>query len=512
MHRQFRALLTAMAAYLPTALVMAFLAGLYFVGQRYDWKIPKLSSLRGKATKAEEAQEDDTEYDPDAPDLQVPYARRLGPMAAAWAVALASAPSGQGPLLAAVDLTARRSVQLASPELVQTLGLKLEAATEQTLPESVVAHASLDFDQTRYAQLSTLLPGRVWSVEKQVGDPVKKGELLALVDSAEVGRLKAEFLQTLVQVDTRTKTLKRLKAASGATSESQVLEMEGQLREARARLLTNQQALLNLGLSVTVEELAALPEEESWGRLRVLGLPERVLKEHSAATMTANLLPMKAPFDGLVVSRSMVAGEVVTSGQSAMTGPGQPHFVVADVSRLWVMLDVRLEDAGKLVLGKEVRFEPDGVKEESAVGTLTWVSAQVEEKTRTVRARAEVANPAGRLRPHTFGTGTIVVREPTPMTLVPTEAVQVEVPSNPGRHRHAAPSMSPEAAPAEAATNLVFVQIAADAFQPRVVEVGARQGRFTPILAGVKPGEVVVTTGSHVLKSELFKDRISSGD
>jgi cobalt-zinc-cadmium efflux system membrane fusion protein len=113
----------------------------------------------------------------------------------------------------------------------------------------------------------------------------------------------------------------------------------------------------------------------------------------------------------------------------------------------------------------------------------------VDEKTRTVRARATVPNPTGRLRPRTFGTGRVLVQPIPHAVAVPDEAVQWE-----GK------------------TPLVFVRQSATEYAPREVTLGVKQDGFTQVLKGVQPGEEVVTTGSHVLLSEMVKERIGEGD
>jgi cobalt-zinc-cadmium efflux system membrane fusion protein len=113
----------------------------------------------------------------------------------------------------------------------------------------------------------------------------------------------------------------------------------------------------------------------------------------------------------------------------------------------------------------------------------------VDGKTRTVRARATVPNPDGRLRPRTFGTGRVLVK-PIPKTVaVPDAAIQWE-----------------------AGKAMVFVRQSATEYLPKVVALGVRQDGYTQVLEGVQPGDEVVTTGSHVLRSEMLKDRIGGED
>jgi cobalt-zinc-cadmium efflux system membrane fusion protein len=304
--------------------------------------------------------------------------------------------------------------------------------------------------------------------------------VLASVSSAEVARLKTDLQQALLQAEVRHRSLQMLQTIAGSSPERQIREAEMLEREARVRLSGDQQALLNLGLPLRVEELTGLRDEEVSRRLARLGLPDEIVARAGPARLPADLLPMYAPFDGLVIHHEAVLGEVVTTTQ--------PQFTVADVSTLMVLLNLRVEDANRVAKGQEVAFRADGAAYE-ARGPLDWVSAEVDEKTRTVRARATVPNPDGRLRPRTFGTGRVLVKPIPHAVAVPDAAIQWE-----------------------AGKAMVFVRQSATEYLPRVVTLGARQDGYTQVLTGVQPGEEVVTTGSHVLRSEMNSDRIAGGD
>ena len=137
-------------------------------------------------------------------------------------------------------------------------------------------------------------------------------------------------------------------------------------------------------------------------RLRLLGLSESVAAHLSPDETTANLLPVKAPMDGIVVARNVVSGEVVDASRVL--------FQLADTSRMWLTLNVSVEDAGKLALGQPVRFRSDGSPDEVS-GKLVWISTAADQQTRMVTVRAVLPNPNGQLRDETFGTGRIVLRE-----------------------------------------------------------------------------------------------------
>jgi cobalt-zinc-cadmium efflux system membrane fusion protein len=415
-------------------------------------------------------------------------------------------------------------VQFASPEAVRKAGVKLDAVRERSFAVHVEALGEVEYDQTRLARLSSRAAGSVWRVYKEVGDPVAKGEVLALVDAADVGRAKADFLQALTTTDVREKLLPALvasvkegealteikarvferirglalqhlqtknemEAAEAEMSEARLQALEARtrlqeggaaLREARIRLYNAQQALLNLGLAVRTEDLAGLDEDRLAERLRFLGLPEAVTKGLDGGVATANLIPVTAPFDGVVISRDVVAGEVVDAARTL--------YVVADVRRMWVMLDVQPEDAGRLATGQPAVFFPMSGLETAVRGKLEWIATAADEKTRTVRARATVANVDGALRAHSFGRARIAIREHPKAVAVLSEAIHWE-----------------------GCCHVVFVRLTDDIFQTRKVKPGARDGTLTEVLVGLLPGEIVATTGSHVLKSEIMKAALGAG-
>src|SRR5262249_20881439 len=142
-------------------------------------------------------------------------------------------------------------------------------------------------------------------------------------------------------------------------------EAETGLSEARIRLMTAQQALINLGLMDGTEDLSLASDDQLALRLRFLGLPKNIVEMLEGKRPTGNLLPIVAPFAGIVVARDVVAGEVVDNTKVL--------FVVVDPGRLWLNMDLRLEDAKKVRLGQQVHFRPDG-ESEDAVGSINWIS------------------------------------------------------------------------------------------------------------------------------------------
>ncbi len=399
-------------------------------------------------------------------------------------------------------------IRLESAEAGNVAGLEVDAARRQPSSAAVEASAVLTYDQTRYAQLAARAHGAAWRVLRNTGDRVRKGETLALVSSPDASKARAEFLTALVRHDIKERALARYKSAAGSIPESQVYNAQVALREARAQLVNAQQALVNLGLPVKPDSLRGLPDEEVAARVRQLGVPPNFAAQEE---LPASLLPIVASFDGVVIRRDLVEGEV--------TGPDKPAFIVADVSRLWVQLDVRQEDVERLRLGQTVTFESSSTGQQ-ADGVLRWVSAEVDPRTRTVKARAEnVKNPYGNLRPATFGRARVHLGKDDIVT-VPTEALQWDGQARRVFVRRDEVTFEPRLVLPGATTNG-----RTELLDPRVVLAAGLPGQaLAPwsalgwlrgaqeVLVPVAPGERVVTTGSHVLKSEMLKSRIAGED
>jgi cobalt-zinc-cadmium efflux system membrane fusion protein len=447
MSTRTQAIATTVLKGLPTALTLAVLALLAWWGHEHDWTVPKPSALlawlRGQP-ESEDGKEPDKPKESESEDKKL-----------------------------------LKPVNLDSPEAAEKAGLESVKVEERPMGEYVTAMGEVAYNHHRIAHLAPRAAGTVWSVEKHEGDPIRKGDVLAVISAAELARLKTDLQQALLQVEVRNRSLQMLRDIAASTPERQLREAEMLLREARVRLSGDQQALLNLGLPLRLAELAGLPDEEVARRLARLGLPDEIVTRAGPGRLPADLLPMYAPFDGLVIHHEAVLGEVVSTKE--------PQFTVADVSTLMVMLNLRVEDANRVARDQDVFFQPDGTKDEVR-GALNWVSAEVDEKTRTVRARATVPNPAGRLRPRTFGTGRVLVRPIPHAVAVPDAAVQWE-----GK------------------TALVFVRQSETEYLPKQVKLGVKQDGYTQVLEGVQPGDEVVTTGSHVLRSEMLKERIEGG-
>ncbi len=383
-------------------------------------------------------------------------------------------------------------VQMISEEAVERMGIRTETVRRSELVQTVAANGLITYDQSRVVQLSSRVPGVIWRVEKQIGDTVRKGDTLAILSSSDVGKAKADYLHAVLNVDRKTRNQERLKSISNVVAGRQLIEAEAELREAKFERFNAEQALLSLGIPIQEIGQDIRTDVELARAIHFLGLPETLARELDPKSVSANLIPIVAPFDGVLIGRDVVVGEVVQPSANS-------DLVVADVSRMWIRFDVRAEDAALVAPGQTAEFTPDGTEDRFACEVL-WIGTEVDPKTRTVMVRAQVENPViqpgsegreGRraLRANTFGTGRIQVRRQPGAILVPNVAVQFD-----GEQQIA---FIPGAAP--------------HSYEAVPVEVGITYDGKIEIREGLLDGDEFVVAGSHALKSELQRLRAAAG-
>lgn len=502
---------------LPNLIVFGLLAALFYYGHHHEWKLPRFSTLlnHGPPPKPDWCEEHlvpssrcvicRPQLRPKLPTFgfcrkhgvaecvlchpelaQVEPPPKLPAYDVLAALALLPRPTNNSRSTLHQDV-----VQLASLETVEKLGLEVDVAHERPMEDVLQAHGRLLFDPTRVAHLSSPVSGTLLLVRKKPGDMVAAGETLLVLDAAAVGQAKGRLLEAMVQRRLWQTNLQRLQAAGAAVAARSLREAETAFQEADIAFTKARQELLNLALHVPADMFPAdQPEpspEQLAERLRWLGIDPDCRAELPTGLQSTNLLPLRAPFAGVVLSADAVAGEVVSAASGLLT--------VADPRVLWLELHVRQEQAGYVRPGQPVRFETDDGSEH-ARGEVAWVSPAVDVRTRTVEVRVVVDNAAGRLRANMYAHGEIVLRHESRAVVVPRAAL------------HAAGDVQ-----------LVFVrgrdflkEGTPKLFYPRQVRPGAERGEYVEILAGVLPGEVVATVGSNALLGQLLRGNLGADE
>ncbi len=501
---------------LPTIIVMSVLVAIGYYGHTHHWKIPTFAEFTGQAKPVvkdwcEEHGVPESEcvicnpdlmpaspdygwctehgvnncplHHPDVAELKkTPVITAATMQQADRALALRERPDNN----AACKVYQKR-IQFTSNEAVQQAGVEVELVDLEPLTEWVSGTGEIRYDPTRLANLSSRVPGTAWRVLKNIGDRVRVGEILAVVDAAEVGRLKSNLVKAIVAENLARKNFERLNGLRGSVPGKDILEAEAILAKEEAEVLSVEQSLANLGFSVDTASIAKLSKSAMIDRLRFLGFPSELAEQFRSQTASANLIPVRSSMNGAIMERTVVSGEVVS--------PGRTLFKVADSSLMWLILNVPLEKASLVKLGQQVQFQPNGSRQE-VTGKLSWISTAADKQTRMVKVRAEIDNTDGRLRDETFGAGRIILRQEKQAVVIPRKAMHWE-----------------------GCCQIVFVRNkhyfdspeSPKVFQPRTVRTGFVNGDRVEIIAGLLPGEIVVTEGSDVLRAQLLKNSLGAG-
>ncbi len=352
------------------------------------------------------------------------------------------------------------TVKLASAKLAGQVGIQTAAVTEETHSHKLAANAETAYDANRYADITPRVTGFLREVRADLGKAVKLGEVLAIVDSAEVSGAKAQYITAQAAVGLAQVTYERTKslAQSGSVAAKSELEALTALNQAKASSLDAEQKLRNFGFDEA--QLA------------------RIIKDND----TKSFLNVVAPLDGVVVVRHAVKGEPVQATTQL--------FAVTDTSKMWLWIDIYESDITSVKPGQKVTFVVSGNDSPAFSGTVNWVGTEVSQQTRTTRIRAELANPEGRLRANQFGQAEIQVGDEHKAVIVPKAAVQ-----------------------RKDGVDLVFLpQEEGGVYRPqRVMAKPTDRGDVLEVAWGLKPGQRVVTKGAFLLKTEIMKGAIGAG-
>ncbi len=354
--------------------------------------------------------------------------------------------------------TAQSVVRLASTDVARSAGFEFARVERRPISQSLTCNAEIQYDGNRFARVAPRVSGVVHEVLKDVGAPVAAGETLAIVDSPELATARAEYFQAMELLglcEQNHKATHEL-VEKGIAGRQEDLISESKLAEARITLSRTAQHLRTLGLSqANIDELAKTRD-------------------------TSPLLAVAAPFAGEVVERSAVVGETANAAR--------PLFAVADPRRMWANLDLYDADIADVAVGQPVTIAVDGLRGETFGGKITWISRQIDPKTRTLHVRAELDNAAGLLRANMFGRATIAIHERSPLLVVPASAVQWD-----------------------GCCNIAFVRRDELTFEPRKLRLGRESDGYYEVKDGLHEGDVVVTQGSFMLKTEVMKGSIGAG-
>lgn len=347
---------------------------------------------------------------------------------------------------------AERVVKL-SAERAEALGVKLVKAGPGSLRMYLDLPGEVVFDQERVAHVVPRVPGIIREVRKTLGDRVRAGDALAVLESRELGEAKAAYLSRLSRLKLAAATHQReetLWKEQRISSEQEYLNARQAFEEARIELAAAEYQLHALGLSHEAVERLPQADDDQLTRYE-----------------------MTSPMDGVVIEKHATRGEALDAESDA--------FTIADPTRVWVYLKVFAKDLALARPGMQVTIAATQGAERSAEGTIDYLSPVVDEATRTAKARVVLDNTDGGWRPGTFVTGRLLAEELEVALALPASCLR---------------TIGDE--------TVVFVR-EAEGFEARQVRIGRSTETEVEVLSGLEEGQEVVKEGSFVLKAELEK-------
>jgi cobalt-zinc-cadmium efflux system membrane fusion protein len=335
-------------------------------------------------------------------------------------------------------------------EVQKQNGVAVAPAKKQRMAGMISATGKVEANADKIAHVSPRISGKVVSVGASLGDSVSAGQPLATLDSVELGEALSRFHQSRTKLALAQSNMERVKSLveKKIAARKDILQAETDFKMAQTELHTDEERLSLYG--VDISELKG--------------------DDHKKP-----LLPVRSPIGGIITEKHAIVGE--------LSDPSKSLYSVADLSSVWVMVDINEKDLAKIHRGQTATVTVGAFPNLKLRGRITYIADLVNESTRTVKARVEVANPGRKLKPEMFATVELALAADTPPVLaVPEDALQ----DLDGK-------------------KVVFVAENATEFAARSVQTGRSASGLVEIVSGLKEGENYAVKGSFILKSEIKK-------
>lgn len=342
--------------------------------------------------------------------------------------------------------------------MTKNAGIELRTAGPAKIRSTLQLQGEIQFNQDRVAHVVPRLAGVVVRSAKNLGDPVKKGELLAVLESRALADLKSEHLAARTRLELARETFEREKRLweEKISARQDYLASRQALAEAEIAYRNVEQKLLALGLSHAA-----------------------VMRGGGGGADGLTRYEIRAPIDGVVIEKHLAIGEAVKEDASI--------FTIADLSTVWAEMTIYPKDLSSVKLGQTVTVRASALNAE-AEGRVSYVGSLIGEQTRSAKARVTLPNPERSWRPGLFVTVDLVQDETEVPVAVSVDAIQTL-----------------------RDWKVAFARFG-EFFEARPVELGRSDGKTVEVLSGLAPGTPYAATNSFILKADLGKAGASHDD
>lgn len=300
----------------------------------------------------------------------------------------------------------------------------------------------ISYNESQTTRISSPITGRVIGSPISLGSSVSMGASLLELDSPDAATAEADFTKAQADVTLATRAYARQQElyAGKAISQKELEQTQDTLTNARSELQRTQNRLKNLHL----------PAQQGNGRF-----------------------VLRAPIAGVVTERN------VTPGLEVRPDLDTPLFVISDIKKLTLMMEVFEVNLSKITLGQRLSVSVPAYPNDVFPATVEYIGQVLDETTRTVQVRCELPNPDKRLLPGMYATINVNSNSDDLAIMVPLTAIFTEDEAN-----------------------YVFIKLGDDHFQQRKVELGLRLKDQALIKSGLDVGELLVTEGALMLRAE----------
>ncbi len=327
-------------------------------------------------------------------------------------------------------------------EQIKAAGVAVESAGPARIKSLLQLPGEIKFNEDRTAHVVPRVGGVVESVSANLGQEVKRGQVLAVLSSPALSEQRSELQTAQRRLELARTTYQREKKLweEKISAQQDYLQAEQAMQEAQIAVANANQKLLALG---------ATPASSALGRYE-----------------------LRAPFDGMVVEKHISLGEAVKEDASV--------FTISDLSTVWAEISVAANNLNLVRIGEPATIRSSAF-EQAASGTVSYVGSLIGAQTRTATARVTLTNPQRMWRPGLFVNVELVSSEANAPVTVSAEAVQT-VEDKP----------------------TVFLRVPGG-FVPQHVQTGRSDGQRIEIVGGLAPGAAHAGSGSFVVKSQQGK-------
>jgi cobalt-zinc-cadmium efflux system membrane fusion protein len=338
-------------------------------------------------------------------------------------------------------------------ELQKENGVVVAPAKKQRLAGVISATGKVEANADRIAHVSPRISGKIVAVRASLGDSVSAGQSLAILDSVELGEALGRYHQSKTKLALAQSNMERIKnlVEKKIAARKDIFLAETDFKTAQTELHTDEERLSLYGVSAS--------DLKGEGHKKPL-------------------LPVRSPIGGIITEKHAIVGE--------LSDPSKSLYTVADLSSVWVLVDINEKDLAKVAKGQAAIVTVGAFPDLKLKGRITYIADLVDEATRTVKARIAVANPGRKLKPEMFAIVELALQADAPPVLaVPEDALQ----DLDGK-------------------KVIFVAENEAEFAARQVQAGRAAGGMIEIVSGLKEGERYAVKGAFILKSEIKKGEV----